>query len=190
MTACLWHGTKVLAKWTKEWFIRCVCLYSSSVQVGRVNFIPSELLGSQLLLPKHKSSSFYHICLSNIWPGWNPQQTQKPNYLIEKKKTSKKKNLSALESVIWKELGELLGNGKGRGLRGGAGFCWRPAASHQPCMVLSVSPRLQSWCAEAQSRRTDGPFWKRATAQWSVCGVPLEPPGTNTISVCWERTGA
>lgn len=79
------------------------------------------------------------------------------------------KNLSPLESLIWKELGEPASGWETMGKDGVCVevlvFCWRPAASHQPCMVLPVSPRLQSWCAEAQYGQTDGPFWKRATAQ-------------------------
>lgn len=160
-----------------------VCLYSSSVRVSRVNSIQEELWGFQLLLLKHKSPSLRHICEQHL-ARFKPTTKQKQSYLFGKPLFAGIINMKGAGRAGW-----LGNNGKRWGLCGGAGFCRRPAASHLACMVLSVSPRLRSWCAEAQCRQTDGPFWKRATAQWCVCGVPPEPPRTNTISVCWERTG-
>lgn len=76
------------------------------------------------------------------------------------------------------------------------GFAWRCWFLLETCCVTSTlhgslcltkAAKLVRW-GPVQADRWS--FWKRATAQWSVCGGPLEPPGTNTISVCWERTGA
>jgi len=51
---------------------------------------------------------------------------------------------------------------------GGALF-WRPAGPHQPCTSLSVPPAVRAGVARPSlGGGTDGPFWRRATAQCSL----------------------
>lgn len=54
----------------------------------------------------------------------------------------------------------------------GGGLFWRPDGPHQPCTSLSVSP-LQRRAVVARPSfgpwgAADGPFWRSATAQFSL----------------------
>lgn len=81
----------------------------------------------------------HHIRVSNIWPGLNPQQNSNKTIFL--------KNLSPLESLIWKELGEPASGwetmGKDGSLCGGAGFlletcCVTSTLHGSPCLTKAA----------------------------------------------------